>query len=150
MGLIAMVVGGQVASCDSGQQRRARRTAIVHRRPSEREKWRYRLVRRFAEEHIFGVHGNRCAPFQPRFDVLVSKNGEVVWRRLHDLVFTLPLAYITLGAGEAITRVVEWDMHSNEGVLVPPGEYKVYGETDVVLENSVNLVTEPHPLQITG
>lgn len=62
------------------------------------------------------------------FDVVISRSGEVVWRRLGDSVQLGILQLRTLGAGEVLTLAAVWDQRGNDGTQVAEGVYMVRGE----------------------
>ena len=80
------------------------------------------------------------------FDVIVERtDGATVWRRLEGEVVRAILRLETLPPGEALVLHAVWDQRSDDGALVPPGEYRVRAE---LLTEGGSLVSPPEPLRI--
>lgn len=54
-----------------------------------------------------------------------NESGRLVWERLHGQMGNLVLQLRRLEAGEAMTFEYEWDLRDNDGVLLPPGRYRL-------------------------
>jgi hypothetical protein len=62
------------------------------------------------------------------FDIIVTREGgSLVWRRLEGQTIPAILQVRTLGAGESLELLDEWDQRANDGALVGPGSYTVEG-----------------------
>lgn len=80
------------------------------------------------------------------FDLVVERlDGATVWRRLEGEVIQSILRLDTLGPGEALVLEDRWAQRTNEGGLVPPGEYRVRGE---LLTEGELLASPAEPLRI--
>lgn len=79
-----------------------------------------------------------------RFDVSAAREGEVVWRWSADRVFLMALGWETFLRADPAVYVVTWDLRSNEGEYVPPGEYELAGV--VTAEEAVH--SEPITIQV--
>ncbi|MBI4545302.1 MAG: hypothetical protein HY703_08915 [Gemmatimonadetes bacterium] len=62
------------------------------------------------------------------FDVIVSREDRVVWRRLEGQVVAAILQIRTLAPGEALELRAEWDQRDHAGRAVAPGAYQVAAE----------------------
>jgi hypothetical protein len=64
----------------------------------------------------------------PAFDfVIEDSDGAVVWRRLRGDAVSMMLQVLTLEPEESAQLSDVWDQRAHDGVLVPPGLYRVRG-----------------------
>lgn len=81
------------------------------------------------------------------FDLVVEREGEVVWRRLEGATVSAILQIRTLPAGEALELKESWTQRDNAGHRVDPGDYTVSGS---VLTDRQPLRAAPAHLRISG
>jgi len=70
------------------------------------------------------------------FNVIIMRDGEVVWRRLDDDAIPAILRLEMLERGGILELTDSWDQRSAKGERVPPGEYTV----------RVELLTDREPI----
>ena len=84
---------------------------------------------------------------RPPYDFVVSTpDGEQVWHWKCAKIVEEPLDRETLGPGEELEFLGEWEQVDNRGEPVPPGSYLVHGMLN--LDPPEKLVTEAHELEV--
>ena len=84
---------------------------------------------------------------RPPYDFVVSvPNGEQVWHWKCAKIVEEPLDRETLGPGEELEFLGEWEQVDNRGEPVPPGSYLVHGMLN--LDPPEKLATEAHELEV--
>lgn len=77
------------------------------------------------------------------YDLVISREGEEVWRWSYDRFFTQALRSITMEPGESMSFQETWEGRDNAGNTVPPGEYETVGILATIPERRAE------PLRIT-
>lgn len=62
-----------------------------------------------------------------RYDFEVRRGERVLWQWSHDRVFAQVLGQLAIRPGEALTYREKWNVRTNTGDRVPPGDYTVRG-----------------------
>ena len=77
-------------------------------------------------------------PTAQRYDFIVRKGKQVVWRWSEGMMFAQVIGRATLGAGESISYEVTWEQAGLEGIKPVLGAYSVQG----VLKTSQEIMSE--------
>lgn len=105
---------------------------------------------------VVRVEGDGAARLQfrsgQRFDLIIRRQGILVWRWSHDKAFTQAVEEVTLRPGETLTFRAAWDQLDLQGRRIDPGEYEAQaiflGRTPEVPASGIE--TPPIAFRIRG
>ena len=104
--------------------------------------WMTLTLRNVSDEPVSFYTGGRS----PHDFVVSTPDGEQVWHWKCAKIIQQPLDSQTLGPGEEMDFIGEWEQVDNRGEPVPPGTYLVRGVLD--MDPPEELVTDAHELEI--
>lgn len=79
-----------------------------------------------------------------RYDFIIIKEGEEIWRWSKDKLFAMMLEEIVLAPGESLHYTETWDQMDNKGERVLSGRYEIVG----VFKTLPEIISEPAIVEI--